>query len=834
MSDNNDSGQIKTPLTLSKKMELKDIVGIDRIQRSPSSGRSKTVVVEVKKRTKIVSPTSRGENNPLFRESPSKPQEVSPGITSPMGRKNDGVLTSEERDARLQALQRANQFVQKHEARRDEMMRRDAEIKRLLEEKEQQQPQEERQEEEMALQPQEIPVDSLKKPLESKVIKSKKELEDISEEESEKVKRSPLYDVKKVTVSRRENKRSIGKMTVEEALEEEENERRRSLSSIKRAREKEKKKLQEQFNPLEKVSREVTIPDVISVQDLANRMAERGSEVIKSLMKLGVMATITQVIDADTAQVVAEDLGHRVKRVSETDLEEALIGTPDSPEDLMPRPPVVTIMGHVDHGKTSLLDALRTTDVVAGEAGGITQHIGAYQVTLASGDKITFIDTPGHAAFTEMRARGAHVTDIVVLVVAADDGLKEQTVEAINHAKAAGVPIIVAINKMDKHSADPGRVRTELLSHELVVEDLGGEVLCVEVSALKKMNLDKLTEAILLQAEVLNLKANPNRGAVGSVVEAKIEKGRGPVATVLIQKGTLRTGDIFVAGTEFGKVRALVDYKGHRVEAAGPGFPVEVLGFDGAPLAGDTFFVVKEESQAREVADHRRQKRREKAVAQETSTAANFFSTQNNTKELAVVVKADVQGSAEAISVSLQKLATDEVSVRVLHCSVGGINETDVSLASASNALVIGFNVRANAQAREQARQQHLEIRYYSIIYEIIDDVRAMMGGMLSPVSQEEFLGRATVRQIFKISKVGTIAGCYVSEGIVKRGAKVRILRDDVVIHEGPLKSLKRIKDEVKEVKNNLECGMAFENYNDLREGDIIECSEVKSVARTL
>jgi translation initiation factor IF-2 len=822
------SGQLKTPLTLSTKMDLKDIVGSERGQRSSGVGRSKTVVVEVKKRVKTTQ-TSVPNDQARSTGSPSSQAQQ----TRSMGRKNDGILTSEERDARLQALQRANQFVQKQEARRDEIQRSDAEIKKLMDDKyskqEEQQAAEQRNEEPVA------DVDSIKKPVEVKVLKTKKDIDDDApEDEGEKAKKHQLYEVKKVTVNRRENKRVIGKMTVEEALEEEENERTRSLSSIKRAREKERKKLQEQFNPLEKVSREVTIPDVISVQDLANRMAERGAEVIKSLMRMGVMATITQVIEADTAQLVAEDLGHRVKRVSETDLEEALVGSTDRPEDLEPRPPVVTIMGHVDHGKTSLLDALRTTDVVAGEAGGITQHIGAYQVTLESGDKITFIDTPGHAAFTEMRARGAHVTDIVVLVVAADDGLKEQTVEAIRHAKAAGVPIIVAINKMDKPAADANRVRTELLSHELVVEEMGGDVLSVEVSATKKLNLDKLTDAILLQAEILDLKANPHRDAVGSVVEAKIEKGRGPVATVLIQKGTLRTGDIFVAGTEFGKVRALVDDKGQRVEVATPGFPVEVLGFDGVPCAGDTFFVVKDEAQAREVADHRRLKKREKAVAQETATAANFFSTKNDSKELAVVVKADVQGSAEAISTSLQKLATDEVSVRVLHCSVGGINETDISLASASNALVIGFNVRANTQAREQAKQHHLEIRYYSVIYEIIDDVRALMGGMLSPISQEEFLGRATVRQIFKISKIGTIAGCYVSEGIVKRGAKVRILRDDVVIHEGPLKSLKRIKDEVKEVKNNLECGMAFENYNDLREGDIIECSEVKTVARVL
>jgi translation initiation factor IF-2 len=712
------------------------------------------------------------------------------------------------------------------------MVRRDAEIKKMVEEKEAKtlellefEKQQKAEQQESLGHPSSTQEEF--KPKVKKVL-----VDDEGEEDTHK--KHHVYEVKKLGTGRRENNRHINKMTVEEALDDEERERTRSLSSLKRAREKERKKIQEQFNPLEKVSREVIIPDVISVQDLANRMAERGATVIKTLMKLGVMATITQVIDADTAQLVVEEMGHRFKRISDTDLEESLIAEKDKPEDLKPRPPVVTIMGHVDHGKTSLLDALRTTDVASGEAGGITQHIGAYQVTLGSGDKITFIDTPGHAAFTEMRARGAHVTDIVIIVVAADDGLKEQTVEAINHAKAAKVPIIVAINKIDKPGADAFRVKNELLTQELVVEEMGGDILCIEVSATKKINLDKLTEAILLQAEMLDLKANPSRDAVGSIIEAKIERGRGPVATVLVQNGTLRTGDIFVAGMEFGKVRLLLDDKGEPIKEAAPGLPVEILGFDGVPHAGDTFFVVKDESKAREVADHRRLKKRERKTAQEVASVTDFFAQTGDLKELAVVVKADVQGSAEAIIASLQKLATDEVRVRVLHCGVGGINETDISLANASRALIIGFNVRANAQAREQARIQHLDIRYYSIIYEIIDDVKALMGGMLSPISQETFIGRATVRQIFKISKIGTIAGCYVTEGVVRRGSKVRILRDDVVVHEGPLKSLKRLKDEAKEVKNNLECGMAFENYNDLREGDVIECSEVKEVSRTL
>jgi translation initiation factor IF-2 len=829
MTDKKDTGKEKKPLTLSTSINLKDIVGGGR---APGG---KTVIVEVKKRTKGPRPTSKMESitGGASKEAAPKIDQPSKPSVSQKTNQKDGLLTQEERDARLQALQSANQFVQKHEARREEVARRDAEVKKLRDEKQAKDLEREELEKQHQAEQEDVASMGAAPSQQDFKPKGKRSGSDDDAEESGH-KKHHVYEVKKIGTGRRENNRHMGKMTVEEALDDESNERTRSLSSLKRAREKERKKYQEQFNPLEKVSREVIIPDAISVQDLANRMAERGATVIKTLMKMGVMATVTQAIDADTAQLVVEEMGHRVKRVSDTDLEDSLIAAKDKPEDLKPRPPVVTIMGHVDHGKTSLLDALRTTDVVAGEAGGITQHIGAYQVTLNTGDKITFIDTPGHAAFTEMRARGANVTDIVIIVVAADDGLKEQTIEAINHAKAAQVPIIVAINKMDKPEANPARVKNELLSQELVVEDMGGDILCVEVSALKKQNLDKLAESILLQSEILDLKANPSRDAVGSIIEAKIEKGRGPVATVLIQHGTLRTGDIFVAGTEFGKVRLLVDDKGQTIKEAAPGLPVEVLGFDGVPHAGDTFVVVKDESKAREVADHRRQKEREKKTAQNAVATKDFFAQTGDIEELAVVIKADVQGSAEAISASLQKLATDEVRVRILHCGVGGINETDVSLANASRALVIGFNVRANAQAREQARTQHLDVRYYSIIYEIIDDVKAMMGGLLSPVSQEEFIGRATVRQIFKISKIGTIAGCFVTEGVVRRGSKVRILRDDVVVHEGPLKSLKRLKDEVKEVKNNLECGMAFENYNDVREGDVIECSEIKEVSRTL
>ncbi len=627
------------------------------------------------------------------------------------------------------------------------------------------------------------------------------------------------------------------KLTVTRVLNTDEDERTRSLASVRRAREREKQRaLLQSAEPL-KVVRDVVVPEHITVQELANRMAERGSEIIKALMRMGVMATINQTIDADTAELVVTEFGHKIKRVSEADIEIGLGGDADAPEALEPRPPVVTIMGHVDHGKTSLLDALRGTDVASGEAGGITQHIGAYQVHLKSGQRITFIDTPGHQAFTAMRARGANVTDIVVLVVAADDGIKEQTVEAIRHAKAAKVPIIVAINKMDKPDAKPERVRQELLQHELVVEEMGGEVLDVPVSALKKTGLDKLEEAILLQAEILDLKANPNRPASGAVIEAKLERGRGPVATVLIQAGTLKVGDIFVSGSEWGRVRALLDDRGQTIPEGGPAMPVEVLGLNGVPLAGDDFVVAENETRARDIADYRQRLRRDKQSAGAArGTLEQMFAqaASGGKKELAVVVKSDVQGSLEAITASLEKLATDEVSTRVLHAAVGGISESDVILAKASNAVIIGFNVRANPQARELARRDGVEIRYYSIIYNVIDDMKAAMSGLLSPTTRERFLGNAAIREVFTITKVGKVAGCMVTEGVVRRGAKVRLLRDNIVIHEGTLKTLKRFKDEVREVRDGFECGMAFENYENIQVGDVIECFEMEEVARAL
>jgi translation initiation factor IF-2 len=589
----------------------------------------------------------------------------------------------------------------------------------------------------------------------------------------------------------------------------------------------------------EKIAREVVVPETITIQELANRMAERGVDVIKLLMKQGQMAKITDVIDADTAQLLAEELGHTVRRVSEADVEEGVFDVVDAPETLAPRPPVVTIMGHVDHGKTSLLDAIRTTDVAGGEAGGITQHIGAYQVTAPSGNKITFIDTPGHAAFTAMRARGAKVTDLVVLVVAADDGVMPQTAEAIQHAKAAKVPMIVAINKIDKPDAKPERVRSELLQHEVQVESLVVDVLDVEVSATKKTNLDKLLEAIGLQAEILDLKANPARAAEGTVIEAKLDRGRGPVATVLVQRGTLHLGDIIVAGAEWGHVRALISDTGAHVDAAGPSTPVEVLGFSGIPEAGDRLAVVETEARAREVTNYRTRQRRDNMAARATGMRGSLEQMMSQLKtagrkEFPLVIKGDVQGSIEAIVGALDKLGTEEVGARILYAGAGGIAESDVTLAAASNAAIIGFNVRAHKEAREAAERDGVEIRYYNIIYDLVDDVKKAMSGLLAPTLRETMLGNAQILEIFSVSKVGKVAGCRVTDGKVERGANVRLIRDNVVIHEGKLSQLKRFKDDAREVVVGQECGMAFENYQDMRVGDVIECYRVEQVQRTL
>ena len=629
------------------------------------------------------------------------------------------------------------------------------------------------------------------------------------------------------------DRRRTGKITISQALSEGDS-RQRSLASVRRQREKARMR---EDQPQVKQVRDVVIPDTITVQELANRMAERAADIVKELMKQGIMATVTQTIDAETAELVTMEFGHRVQRVSESDIEDGLTGAPDDEADLKPRPPVVTVMGHVDHGKTSLLDAIRATDVAAGESGGITQHIGAYQIKTGSGNVFTFIDTPGHEAFTEMRSRGAVTTDIVVLVVAADDSVKAQTIEAINHAKAAGCPIIVAVNKCDKPEADPRRVRNDLLQHEIVTEDFGGDILCVDVSAHTGSGLDKLEEAILLQAELLELKANPDRDAEGTVVEAKVERGRGSVATVLVQRGTLRVGDVFVTGAESGRVRALLNDKGKQLKSALPGQPVEVLGLNGTPMAGDQFSVVETESRAREIAEYRSRRNRDKQAAVSARGSVEQMLTAiaaGEAEELPIVIKTDVHGSLEAIRTALDKLGTEQVKARILTGGVGALSESDISLAAASQAMVIGFNVRAIPQARDLAKRDNVEIRYHSIIYELIDEVKAAMGGLLSPDSHEDFIGYAEIRQVFSVSKSGKVAGCMVTEGIIKRGCKVRLLRDNVVIHEGSLKTLRRFKDEVKEVRESTECGMAFENYSDIQEGDMIECFEITEVARTL
>jgi translation initiation factor IF-2 len=614
--------------------------------------------------------------------------------------------------------------------------------------------------------------------------------------------------------------------------------RERSIASFRRRTQRLKGHASNE--PKEKLVREVTIPEAITIQELANRMAERAVDVIRLLMKQGQMVKITDVIDADTAQLVAEEMGHTVKRVAESDVEEGLFDIVDDSTDTEPRSPVVTVMGHVDHGKTSLLDALRHANVVSGEAGGITQHIGAYQVTSPeSGKKITFIDTPGHAAFTAMRARGAKVTDIVILVVAADDGVMPQTVEAINHAKAAKVPLIVAINKIDKPDARPERVRTELLQHGVQVESLGGDVVDVEVSAKNKTNLDKLLEMIALQAELLDLKTNVSRPAEGTVIEAKLDRGRGPVATVLVQRGTLRVGDIVVAGAEMGRVRALISDQGDTIDEAGPSVPVEVLGFNGPPEAGDRLAVVDSEARAREVTSYRAHQKREKSAASVSGMRGSLEQMMSQLKttgrkDFPLIIKADVQGSLEAILGSLEKLGTDEVAARILHAGVGGISESDVTLAEGFNAAIIGFNVRAHKEAAAAAKRNGIEIRYYNIIYDLVDDVKKAMSGLLAPTLRETMLGNAQILEVFNISKVGKVAGCRVTDGTVERGANVRLIRDNVVVHEGKLSTLKRFKDEVKEVQSGQECGMAFEGYGDMRVGDVIECYRVETIQRSL
>jgi translation initiation factor IF-2 len=871
MTDKKNPGETLT-VTPTKTLTLKRS-GVEQgvVRQSFSHGRTKQVVVEKVKRRMVGPGEAKVEPAPAAAPQPRRAPPMPSGRAAPSppspatapGGKPSGVvlrtLTEEERSARAHALADAKvreaeeRKVAEEDARRrneregrerlereaaearkrdeDDRRRHDDEAKRKAETEAKK-----RFGEEEKAKATTVPSATPASPINPRTA-----VQEPDEDEGPRLVRRPggglarPAPAPKPTRTSPEKRR--GRLTLVTALTADD-ERERSVASFRR-RVQRLTKGHAANEPKEKLVREVTIPEVITIQELANRMAERAVDVIKLLMKQGQMLKITDTIDADTAQLIAEELGHSVRRVAESDVEEGLFDKADAPEDLQSRPPVVTIMGHVDHGKTSLLDAIRATNVAGGEAGGITQHIGAYQVTAPSGSKITFIDTPGHAAFTSMRARGAKVTDIVVLVVAADDGVMPQTVEAIQHAKAAKAPMIVAINKIDKPDAKPERVRTELLQYEVQVESLGGDVLDVEVSATKKINLDRLLETLGLQSEILDLKANPNRPAEGTVIEAKLDRGRGPVATVLVQRGTLRGGDIVVAGAEWGRVRALVSASGEGVSEAGPSTPVEVLGFNGTPEAGDRLAVVESEARAREVTDYRARQKREKVAARASGLRGSLEQMMSQLKttgrkEFPLLIKGDVQGSVEAIVGALDKLGTPEVGARIILAGAGGISESDITLAEASGAAVIGFNVRAHKEARAMAERDGVEIRYYNVIYDLVDDVKKAMSGLLAPTLRETMLGNALILEIFNISKVGKIAGCRVTDGTVERGANVRLIRDNVVIHEGKLSQLKRFKDDAREVLAGQECGMAFENYQDMRAGDVIECYRVETVQRSL
>ena len=842
MSETKETADKTLSVSTRKPLSLKRTVDAGHVRQNFSHGRSKSVVVE-KKKKRTISGSGEGDDS-------AAAQAEREGSVHP------GGLSTDEMDARRRALETAKE-------RAEEDARETARLEALQARDEAARPkpvvaQEVAPTTDPGQSAVETPAPALEAPVVAKpppprgpvvvlpsadkpktelrrtepVGKRKLDAEPADAEDDGRGKKKGAK-VAKSPVRVGEERRERGKLTINNAFDEAQ--RQRSLASLRRKREREKLKQAGIQQPRDKVMREVIIPEVITIQELANRMTERAVDVIRLLMNQGAMHKINDVIDADTAELIVTEFGHTPKRVA--DIEEGFTGIADTDEDQESRAPVVTIMGHVDHGKTSLLDAIRQTNVVAGEAGGITQHIGAYQVQAPNGDKITFIDTPGHEAFTAMRARGAKVTDLVVLVVAADDGVMPQTVEAINHAKAADVPMIVAINKIDKPDADPQRVRTDLLQHEIIVESMSGETLEIEVSALKKTGIDKLLEAIHLQAELLELKANPDRSAEGVIIEAKLERGRGPVGTVLVQRGTLKVGDIIVAGMAWGRVRALIDDQGEPVAQAGPSVPVEILGFDSAPEAGDPFAIVENESRAREITDSRVRKRRQTLGAAGSARTLEQMMQQRKEagrKEFPLVIKGDVQGSVEAIMGALRKLGTDEVEARIIHSGVGGITESDIALANTSGAVVVGFSVRANAQAKALADQSGVEIRYYNIIYDLVDDVKAVMSGLLAPTVRENFLGNARILEVFNISKIGKVAGCRITDGKVERGAKVRLIRDNVVIHEGTLSTLKRFKDEVKEVPAGQECGMAFANYQDIRAEDVIECFNVETIARSL
>ncbi len=811
-----------------------------QVKQSFSHGRTKSVVVETKRKRVVV---------PKPGATPSKPSSAaSEAVKSSDPAKRPAGISDAEMERRLKALQVAKAREAEDEAaRQEEERQREEERERKRAELEAKEREEQEREERARAKAEED--ERKQREAEERTRKSADaKAAESAEPPAQRAASKPTPGPRKPDRDRddrdskagkgREDGRKSGKLTLNQALAGGEGGRQRSLAAMKRKQERARQKAMGGHEVREKVVRDVQVPETIVVQELANRMAERVADVVKALMQNGMMVTQNQTIDADTAELIIEEFGHRIVRVSDSDVEQVIDTVEDKAEDLQDRPPVITVMGHVDHGKTSLLDAIRNAKVVAGEAGGITQHIGAYQVKTDKGALMTFLDTPGHAAFTSMRARGAQVTDIVILVVAADDAVMPQTIEAINHAKAAGVPMIVAINKIDRPAANPDKVRTDLLQHEVVVEHMSGDVQDVEVSAIKGTGLDELLEAIALQAEVLELKANPKRAAQGAVIEAQLDVGRGPVATVLVQNGTLRQGDIFVVGEQWGKVRALIDDKGERINEAGPSVPVEVLGLSGTPEAGDVLNVVETEAQAREIASYREQAAKDRRAAAGAATTLEQMMAKakadETVAEMPIIVKADVQGSAEAIVQAMEKIGNDEVRVRVLHYGVGAITESDIGLAEASNAPVIGFNVRANATARNSANQKGVEIRYYSIIYDLVDDIKAAASGLLSAEVRENFIGYAEIKEVFKVSGVGKVAGCLVTEGIARRSAGVRLLRDNVVIHEGTLKTLKRFKDEVAEVQSGQECGMAFENHEDIRPGDVIEIFEREEVERKL
>ena len=812
------------------------------VKQSFSHGRTKNVVVETK-RKRVVKPTAGAST-----AAGTAGKVVSPGGGSS---KRPAGISDAELERRMKALHAAKEREVEESAKR-EAAEKEREVERLRRREEAEVKEREQREAEARARAKADEEDRKRRETEEAAKQAAAAASAVPLEEPvtqsrgaapQKPSPAPRKQEKERDQNRgrgkgRDDGRRSGKLTLNQALSGGEGGRQKSMAAMKRKQERARQKAMGGTQEREKVVRDVQLPEMIVVSELANRMAERVGDVVKALMNNDMMVTQNESIDADTAELIVEEFGHKVVRVSDADVEDVIHTVEDKSEDLKPRPPVITIMGHVDHGKTSLLDAIRDAKVVAGEAGGITQHIGAYQVTTEGGSVLSFLDTPGHAAFTSMRARGAQVTDIVVLVVAADDAVMPQTIEAINHAKAAKVPMIVAINKVDKPAANPDKVRTDLLQHEVMVEKMSGEVQDVEVSAITGQGLDELLEAIALQAEILELRANPKRAAEGAVIEAQLDVGRGPVATVLVQRGTLRKGDIFVVGEQYGRVRALINDRGDRVNEAGPSVPVEVLGLNGTPEAGDVLNVVETEGQAREIADYREQAAKDKRAAAGAATTLDQLMAQakanESLAELPILVKTDVQGSAEAIVQAMDKIGNEEVRVRVLHSGVGAITESDIGLAEASGAPVFGFNVRANAPARNSANQKGVEIRYYSVIYDLVDDVKAAASGLLGAEIRENFIGYAEIKEVFKVTGVGKVAGCLVTEGVARRSAGVRLLRDNVVIHEGTLKTLKRFKDEVPEVQSGQECGMAFENYDDIRPGDVIEIFEREEVTRTL